>query len=136
MRSEKSVLLFVLLAAPGCGSDAPLLPAEACTVEVDVAVGEGLTPGITWVPDCGVGTLQVTSLSGDGLVWSISGVPEADLVPTNPIHSGVVYGRLPPGTRQFTDLVPLQTGHTYALGLHVIDREGTSTLVGSTTFSP
>jgi hypothetical protein len=118
-----------------CGDSEPLLPEGACTGNVLVTVSSGLTPEMTWTPNCGVGVLLVAPIEG-GLAWQISGVPGADQVPTNPIRSGVIYGILPPGTHQFFEMAALEPGRSYAVALHVVDREGTRALVGSESFTP
>jgi hypothetical protein len=123
----------LLYGAAGCRDAASVL-GDACEPEVSVAATAGLSPTLTWTPDCAVGSLMVTTEPGD-LLWHISSEPEANFTPTNRIRSGVTYGTVPELARQTGDrAVPLSAGQTYRVVLHVIDSQGQTTLVGKGLF--
>jgi hypothetical protein len=122
----------ILFGSTGCGEPATL-SGDACVPETAVAASAAVAPALTWVPDCGVGSLSVTTEAGD-LMWSISSDPEADRTPTNRIRSGVIYGVVPQEAHQFGELAPLSVGQAYRVFLRVVDSRGDITLVGSGMF--
>jgi hypothetical protein len=122
----------ILLGSTGCREPATLSE-DACGPETAVAASAALSPAFTWVPDCAVGSVSVTTDAGDPM-WSIRSDPEADLTPANRIRSGVIYGVIPQQAQQFGELVPLAADQAYRVFLRVVDSRGDNTLVGTGTF--
>ena len=122
----------LLVGSTGCG-DPATVGEDACAPETAVTATAALAPTFTWLPDCAVGSLAVTTEAGDPL-WSITSDPEADLTPSNRIRSGVTYGIVPKDADQFGDLVPLTAGQAYQVLLRVTDSRGDVTLVGTGSF--
>jgi hypothetical protein len=87
-----------------------------------------------WTPACDVGTIYVTTDAGEPM-WQVSSEPQADFTPTNQIHSGVVYGVLPPQTQAAIEAKALMPGQRSRVNLIVTDSHGNDTPVGAVTFS-
>jgi hypothetical protein len=122
----------LLFGCAGCREPATL-SGDACGPETAIAADAGIPPTLTWVPDCAVGSLAVTTEAGNPM-WQVNSDPEADHTPTNRIRSGVVYGVVPEQAHQFADLVPLASGQAYRVFLRVVDSRGDNTLVGTGMF--
>jgi hypothetical protein len=78
----------------GCSEPATLI-GNACQPGVTLTVSQTAPPEFAWTPSCDVGTLRVTTEVGNPM-WQIGSEPQADFTPTNQIHSGVLYGVVPP----------------------------------------
>ena len=129
---------FVTLVLAGACTSEPgkITGATACRAPVAAAVSPGITPVITWTPDCTVGSLSVLDTVFQR-TWTIidsgSNVP-----PLNGIRSGVTYGTVPPEAHLFgSPASPLVGGKQYILLLRVEDDKGGSgRLVDTLTFIP
>ena len=100
------------------------------------SVSSGLTPSLTWVPDCTVGYLSVLDAHGQPtwiIVDSGSAIP-----PLNGIQSGVIYGTVPAEAKMFGfGTTPLVAGEPYYLLLRVSDDQGgPGRLVDTLSFTP
>jgi hypothetical protein len=117
----------------GCSEPATPI-SNACRSDVAPTVVTTTPPEFRWTPECDSGTVFVTTEAGNPM-WQIGSEPQADFTPTNQIHSGVIYGVLPPNTWvaiEPSDLVP---GQAYRLNLIVINSEGEDTHVGTVIFT-
>jgi hypothetical protein len=132
IRAWRLLGFSILFGATGCREPATL-SGDACGPATDLAASAALPPALTWVPDCAVGSLSVTTDAGD-LMWSIHSEPEADLTPANRIRSGIIYGMVPEQAQQFGELVPLTAGQSYRVFLRVVDSRGDNTVVGTGMF--
>jgi len=126
-------LISVGVGVLGCSEPATLI-GNACEAGITATVTRTAPPEFEWTPACDIGTLYVTTEAGDP-AWQVSSEPQADFTPTNQIHSGVVYGVLPPKTQAFTEATALVPGQIYRVNLSVTDSQGHRTRVGSATFS-
>src|SRR5919199_2777434 len=80
-----------------CGEPATLV-GNACHSEVTPTVSDSVPPEFRWTPECDIGTVFVTTEAGNPM-WQISSQPRDEVTPTNEIHSGVIYGVLPPNSQ-------------------------------------
>jgi hypothetical protein len=138
MRKVPSIGLVAFILAAGCTSEpGKITGASACRGAAAASVSLGLTPVITWTPDCTVGYLSILDTIFQPtwiLVDTGSAVP-----PLNGIRSGVTYGIVPPEAQAFafTTASPLVSGKPYVLVLRVVDDQGgAGQLVDTLTFVP
>jgi len=137
MWNVPAIGVVTLVLAAGCTSEpGKITGATACGAAAAAAISPGITPVITWTPDCTVGYLSVLD-SVFQLTWTLidsgSAVP-----PLNAIRSGVTYGTVPPEAQIFGSTAsPLVRGDRYILVLRVEDDKGGSgRLVDTLTFRP
>ncbi len=130
------IAMAAVVGLAGCSTEpARVTGATACEGTAEASVTAGLTPVITWQPECTIGTLQVGD-SGGNITWLVTdsgnGAP-----PLNGLRSGILYGTVPPeGQQSLLGLSPLQAGTSYLLILRVLDDQGGSHLVDTLTFVP
>ena len=128
MRPSLRVSSLVLSAALlGCSE--PTAPPTACNPfsQVELTVGFGPTPSISWKPNCLVGEIYVRRLDGPTsttgtAIWFV-------LDPSNSIERGIIFGSL--GTPSET----LQPGQTYEVFVGVVVGGDASSTVGSVRFT-
>ena len=100
----------VVAVLSGCGgTDGATAPA-LCTSPVELAVGTGIQPSLTWEPSCGVTFIVVreAEVGSSQLVWTVSALQ--GLAP--PVRLGVV----PPAGQGFSPApATLTVGRTYTV---------------------
>jgi hypothetical protein len=128
-----TIALLSALACSGCRDD-PFTAGNACEPTVSITVSPSSAPEFTWQPACGVSSLHVVREAA-GTMWQVSSNPQPDFTPTNEIQSGVVYGQVPEGAREFIPAEPLQVGQAYHVVLSITDSQGNRTQVGAASFT-
>lgn len=124
------VLPLLALAALGCGGDddEPAAPLPRCTGAVEVTVGTGTTPTISWTPRCLVTRISVYQpLSAANERWRV--------LSTAGIAPDVRYGTTPRGATLVVGPDPLVAGTEAAVELLVQD-DFSGQVVGGTGFTP
>lgn len=112
---------------------APIYP-DPCSGPLQVSVAAGVTPTISWSPNCGISQVVVStatvSPAQEVTVWAFS-VSEQQ-----PVASGLTYGKAPKRATVWQAPQALVTGTTYRA--RVIQTVGQDVQVagGSATFSP
>jgi hypothetical protein len=129
----RAALWSMSVGLAACSEPATLV-GNACRAEVTPTASQSAPPEFRWTPECDVGTIVVTSEAGNP-IWQIGSDPLADFTPTNQIHSGVIYGVLPPHTQAFTEPSDLVPGQTYRLNLIVTNSQGEDMHVGAIAFT-
>ncbi len=100
------------LAAPACNSTAPVTACQA-GLGVSISVASGNPPRFGWSPACFAFKIEVED-SAAATLWSVQAGDTLNVIPP-----GVTYGVMPSGaTLQNVAPVPLQSGHTYSVGLY------------------
>ena len=132
----KLVYPAVVATASACGGPESLLPADACRLQVALAVSPGSSPTFSWEPDCASGRLEVVHVRSGDLMWGVAGVQASAAEPPTAIYSGVTYGQVPPGAYALTSLALLSAGQQYRATVFSVDQRGAASSVGSTAFTP
>jgi hypothetical protein len=129
VRSRSLMCLLTLAATTSCLDGSA--PGPDCSDDVQVTVGTGLTPEISWRPSCLAGGLVVEALDGSGHMWIVN---TGDW-----IAPPIFYGTLPPGAVA-SGPRPLVAGSVYrVLVLAAVDIPGVGTrvrVVGTAEFTP
>ena len=118
-----SLCLVSLLIATACHRRLPPAPCDP-SAQVDIAIGQGNEPPISWTPACSIGDIIVQELP-NGPYWSRN-EPDNSLPP--PITFGTM-GRY--GAKSLQRLTPQ---HMYHIRLGVISGGDAIFSVGSRTF--
>lgn len=128
-------ILFVL----ACGTPAGVDP-DSCDGNVQLSVSAGLTPEVSWTPDCTVGQLVIDSAPPPPpsreahFVWFLDSSLKNGL-PANRISGPVNYSSRPSGVVVRVEPRPLVPGVHYQVTLVVYGNEGVSG-VHSLDFDP
>jgi hypothetical protein len=132
MRSRHLMWALPLVATTSCLDGSA--PAPACSDDVQISVGTGLTPQISWRPACLAAAVEVEALDGSGFTWIVN---MRDL--RRGILPPVVYGTMPPEA-EGSDPRPLVTGGSYrvsVLALMDVPDVGTRPgIIGTKEFTP
>jgi hypothetical protein len=112
-RGSRCLLAGVVLA---CSSE-PNGFERGCDSQVSFTAGPGLTPQISWSPDCKLHLLRVTG--PDGIEWQVRGVDQLGY--DNTLTSPIVYGVLPADASSEAGPRPLVTGGQYGLQAWIVD---------------
>jgi hypothetical protein len=132
MRMRHRMCLLALVATTSCLDGSA--PAPACSDDVQVSVGTGLTPQISWRPGCLAAALDVEALDGSGFTWIVN---MRDL--RRGILPPVIYGTMP-AEAVGSDPRPLVIGSNYrvsVLGLvDVPDVGARPRIIGTKEFTP
>jgi hypothetical protein len=124
---------LLLLCVGACARPGRLEPScDTPEGNLQVVLGRGTVPELTWSPICPIGWAHVARLDNDDIVWEITSRDS-----TNHISPSLVYGVVPAGTVQLHGPAPLQNGMEYqvSLGRFFQATNGTILVVlGQTTF--
>ena len=129
MRTRSLLSLLALVATTSCLDGSA--PGPDCSGNLEVSVGTGLAPEISWRPFCLALGLVVESTDGSGPIWIVN---TGDW-----IAPPVTYGTMPRGSVG-TEAHPLVVGVRYRVLVEaLVDVPGVGTragIVGSTEFTP
>jgi hypothetical protein len=142
MAALRATMLTANLLVAACGTD----PDVACTAIEQVAVTEGLTPIISWSPNCAVNGITVhvalpatkpPTDPGNGvivgtLMWEV----QASVADANTLRPPLRYGQVPPGAIGSARVEPLISGTEYVILVSVKDPEEFDSPFGYLEFVP
>ena len=133
-------LLAILVASASCASEPDLYEPGCGVRRVELAVGPGTTPAISWSPVCGVHEIEVFRDGPDAgeLAWTVAAFYDGPDDRTNALVPPVGYGEVPPGDVFSSVALPLEAGTPYRVVLRVARRTETpATIVaGTIRFTP
>jgi hypothetical protein len=108
LMQSTAVLVTLSLFAIACGKDTSEPSARGmCTGGVKLHVTAGLTPDISWTPDCKLFMVGVELASTGDDRWFVA---STDISTAGGLSSPIHYGVLPPGAVLVDGPVPLQQG--------------------------
>ena len=127
MRFRITGILAVLFASIGCSGESPT---SLCTGALEVSVGNGVHPSLSWAPACAARTLSVVPVESSGTplpTWSVSS--------SEGISPPVQIGSSPSGTLVHGAGATLTVGQVYRAFVSSGGRFAESTGEGSLTFT-
>jgi hypothetical protein len=142
MAALRATMLTASLLVTACGTD----PDVACTAIEQVEVTDGLTPTISWSPNCAVNRVAVyvalpateppTDPGNGVIVGSLMWEVEASVADANTLRPPLRYGKVPPEAIGSDGAETLVSGTEYVILVSVKDPEEFDSPFGYLEFVP